>query len=130
MCFQHAQRGQPTACAPALQIEARGLQGQRGQSRKYHGCKMQAEGQDYYDLNEDSRAEQLRHAELLRKYETQKRTKSIYVPTSIAEVPLRYLFNVIPSIFILPLIVSNKIGQDPIARARATNYFVWRGPSR
>lgn len=37
----------------------------------------------YLDLNEDSKAEQLRHAEVLRKYEAQKRGRSIALPTSI-----------------------------------------------
>ena len=41
---------------------------------------------DYYELNEDSKAEQLRHAEILRKYEAQKRARSINVPTAIEEV--------------------------------------------
>ena len=40
---------------------------------------------EYYDLNEDSKAEQLRHAELLRKYEAQKRGRNIALPTSIGK---------------------------------------------
>lgn len=44
---------------------------------------------DYYELNEDSKAEQLRHAEILRKYEAQKRARSINVPTAIEEVKAR-----------------------------------------
>lgn len=42
-----------------------------------------ASADEYYDLNEDSRAEQLRHAELLRKYEAQKRGRNIALPTTI-----------------------------------------------
>ena len=41
---------------------------------------------EYMDLNEDSKQEQLRHAELLRRYEAQKRARSIVVPTAVPEV--------------------------------------------
>ena len=47
--------------------------------------------EDYYDLNEDSKAEQLRHADLLRKYEAQKRGRSIALPTSIGHIYLTHL---------------------------------------
>ena len=43
----------------------------------------------YLELNQDSKEEQLRHAEVLRKYEAQKRARSINVPTSIEDVKLR-----------------------------------------
>lgn len=43
----------------------------------------------YLDLNEDSKEEQLRHAEVLRKFEAQKRARSINVPTSVEEIKLR-----------------------------------------
>ena len=47
---------------------------------------------DYLDLNDDSRAEQLRHAEVLRKYEAQKRGRSVALPTSIGKVAkLQYM---------------------------------------
>ena len=38
---------------------------------------------EYMDLNEDSRQEQIRHAETIRKYEAQKRGRSIALPTTI-----------------------------------------------
>jgi U4/U6 small nuclear ribonucleoprotein PRP4 len=44
---------------------------------------------EYHDLNEDSREEQLRHAEVLRKFEAHKRARSINVPTAIPEIKLR-----------------------------------------
>jgi hypothetical protein len=43
----------------------------------------------HYDLNEDSRAEQLRHAESLRKFDIQRRARAISVPTAIKEVQER-----------------------------------------
>jgi U4/U6 small nuclear ribonucleoprotein PRP4 len=44
---------------------------------------------EYLDLNADSREEQLRHAELLKKHEAQKRARGIIVPTSIPEIKYR-----------------------------------------
>lgn len=41
------------------------------------------------DLNEESRKSQLQHADLLRRYEAQKRARSIAVPTAIDEVKMR-----------------------------------------
>lgn len=41
------------------------------------------------ELNDDSRQEQERHAEVLRKYEAHKRGKSIMVPTAVDEVKAR-----------------------------------------
>ena len=53
---------------------------------------------DYYDLNEDSKVEQLRHAELLRKYEAQKRGRGIALPTSIGNINLIILSLINPLI--------------------------------
>jgi U4/U6 small nuclear ribonucleoprotein PRP4 len=47
---------------------------------------MSANGPEYLELNEESRIEQERHAEVLRTFETQRRARSIIVPTSIEEV--------------------------------------------
>jgi U4/U6 small nuclear ribonucleoprotein PRP4 len=44
---------------------------------------------EYMELNDDSREEQMRHAEVLRKYEAQRRGKSINVPTAIEDVKAR-----------------------------------------
>ena len=44
---------------------------------------------EYLDLNDDSKEEQLRHAEVLRKFEAHKRARSINVPTAIHEVKAR-----------------------------------------
>ncbi|RYG63883.1 hypothetical protein EON64_15075, partial [archaeon] len=41
---------------------------------------------EYLELNEASRVEQQRHAEVLRQYETQKRARSIIVPTAVEDV--------------------------------------------
>mmetsp|Transcript_5151 Transcript_5151/g.10424 ORF Transcript_5151/g.10424 Transcript_5151/m.10424 type:complete len:551 (+) Transcript_5151:1-1653(+) len=41
---------------------------------------------EYLDLNDDSKEEQLRHAEVLRKFEAHRRARSINVPTAIHEV--------------------------------------------
>ena len=41
---------------------------------------------EYLDLNDDSKEEQLRHAEVLRKFEAHKRARSVNVPTAIPEV--------------------------------------------
>eukprot|EP01034_Spumella_vulgaris_P029967 gene29967-37107_t len=40
----------------------------------------------HHDLNEDSKQEQLRHAEVLRKHEATQRARKINVPTAIDEV--------------------------------------------
>eukprot|EP00601_Ochromonadales_sp_CCMP2298_P004579 CAMPEP_0173179756 /NCGR_PEP_ID=MMETSP1141-20130122/6312_1 /TAXON_ID=483371 /ORGANISM="non described non described, Strain CCMP2298" /LENGTH=288 /DNA_ID=CAMNT_0014102481 /DNA_START=142 /DNA_END=1005 /DNA_ORIENTATION=- len=44
---------------------------------------------EYLDLNDDSREEQLRHADVLRKFEAHKRSRQVIVPTAIAEVKQR-----------------------------------------
>lgn len=44
---------------------------------------------EYHDLNDDSKEEQLRHAEVLRKFEAHRRSRSINVPTAIPEIKLR-----------------------------------------
>ena len=44
---------------------------------------------EYQDLSEESRIEQLRHAETMKQYETQKRARSIIVPTSVEEIKRR-----------------------------------------
>jgi U4/U6 small nuclear ribonucleoprotein PRP4 len=50
------------------------------------GCHIRTAMAEYYDLNEDSKEEQLRHAEVLRKFEAHKRARSVTVPTAIPEV--------------------------------------------
>lgn len=44
---------------------------------------------EYLDLNDDSKEEQLRHAEVLRKFEAHKRARSVNVPTAIPEIKFR-----------------------------------------
>jgi WD40 repeat protein len=44
---------------------------------------------EYLDLNDDSKAEQLRHAEVLRKFEAHRRARTINVPTAVHEVKAR-----------------------------------------
>lgn len=44
---------------------------------------------EYHDLNDDSKEEQLRHAEVLRKFEAHRRARSINVPTAIPEIKLQ-----------------------------------------
>lgn len=44
---------------------------------------------EYLDLNDDSKEEQLRHAEVLRKFEAHKRARSVNVPTAIPEIKYR-----------------------------------------
>lgn len=48
-----------------------------------------ASSAEYLELNEESRIEQARHAEVLRAYETQKRARSIIVPTAIEDIKAR-----------------------------------------
>ncbi len=43
----------------------------------------------YLDLNDDSKQEQLRHAEVLKQFEAQKRARTIVVPTAIEDVKAR-----------------------------------------
>lgn len=43
-------------------------------------------GVQYQELNEASKIEQERHAEVLRQYETQRRARQIVVPTAIEDV--------------------------------------------
>jgi U4/U6 small nuclear ribonucleoprotein PRP4 len=44
---------------------------------------------EYLELSEESKLEQQRHAETLRKLETQKRARAIAVPTSVDEIKLK-----------------------------------------
>lgn len=44
---------------------------------------------EYMELNAESKAEQAKHAEAMKKFEAQKRARSIIVPTSIEEVKAR-----------------------------------------
>jgi len=43
----------------------------------------------YLELSEESKLEQQRHAETLRKFETQKRARAIAVPTAVDEIKIK-----------------------------------------
>jgi U4/U6 small nuclear ribonucleoprotein PRP4 len=48
-----------------------------------------SEAREYLDLSEESKLEQLRHAETLTQYETQRRARSIVVPTAVDDIKAR-----------------------------------------